>query len=215
VALLIRSPREPDIRSIAELHIRSWQFGHQGLFPQSVIDSVSVEERVDSWRETLASPSPGKTVLVAEQDGEIVGFVSSGPSRDRSVEAAAGEIYELFVEPDLVATGVGAALFRESLASRGVASAPSPSGSWRGTNALGASTSDKHSMWMARPERQPWVRSMPLRSDTDHRSAEARHAWRTLQPPAVAPRRHSRDGSHDLGDDAPMTAGGECSHAAP
>jgi ribosomal protein S18 acetylase RimI-like enzyme len=116
VALLIRNPGEPDIRSIAELHIRSWQFGHQGLFPQSVIDSVSVEERVDSWRETLASPSPGKTVLVAEQDGEIVGFVSSGPSRDRPVEAGAGEIYELFVEPDLVATGVGAALFRESLA---------------------------------------------------------------------------------------------------
>jgi ribosomal protein S18 acetylase RimI-like enzyme len=32
------------------------------------------------------------------------------------VEAGAGEIYELFVEPDLVATGVGDALFRESLA---------------------------------------------------------------------------------------------------
>jgi len=48
VTLQTRPAREEDVRAIAELHVRSWQFGHQRLVPKVVVDPVSVrnERRV-------------------------------------------------------------------------------------------------------------------------------------------------------------------------
>lgn len=96
------------------MHVRSWRIGHRGLYPQDVLDAVSVEEREPVWRDTLAVPSPGRIVLVAERAGSIVGFASGGPARERSNEATA-EVYELFVDPEVLGTGTGHALFRATL----------------------------------------------------------------------------------------------------
>lgn len=45
--------------------------------------------------------------LVAEVDGEIVGFVSVGAARD---EDADGELYAIYVQPDRWGSGVGRSL---------------------------------------------------------------------------------------------------------
>jgi L-amino acid N-acyltransferase YncA len=93
VTLQTRPAREEDVRVIAELYVRSWQFGHQRLLPKVVVDSVSVEEREASWEERLKGASSDDTILVADRDGEVVGFASAGPTNDRSTEARVAEIY--------------------------------------------------------------------------------------------------------------------------
>ncbi len=93
----------------------SWQFSHRGLFPDDVVDALSVEEREQSWQETLAGQFSGRTVLLAERGDEVLGFASAGPTRDPFSEPGTGEVYEIFVHPEAIGTGVGAALFQQTL----------------------------------------------------------------------------------------------------
>jgi GNAT superfamily N-acetyltransferase len=78
--------------------------------PKVVVDSVSIEEREARWEERMKGASSDDTILVVDRDGEVVGFASAGPTHDTSTEAGVAEIYELFVHPEAIGTGVGGAL---------------------------------------------------------------------------------------------------------
>ncbi len=112
----IRDATASDAPALANVHVLSWKFAHRGLFPDEVVEGLSFEERERSWRETLANPSPGKMVLVADRAGEVLGFTSFGPTRDPFSQPGIGEVYEFFVHPDAIGTGVGDALFQDTLA---------------------------------------------------------------------------------------------------
>ena len=114
MALQIRPARREDVQQLAKLHVDSWRFGHEGVYSSDVLDGVSVEDREKSWEEAFASPSPNRLVLVAEREGTVVGFATSGPARDASPVDTTAEVYELFVDPDAIGTGVGGALLHES-----------------------------------------------------------------------------------------------------
>ncbi len=115
MTLRIRHARRTDARAIADVHVLSWRFGHRGLFPDDVVDGLSVAERELSWRETLANPMPGRLTLVADRDGRLVGFATSGPTRDPRSDPTTGELYELFVHPEMIGSGVGVALMNCAL----------------------------------------------------------------------------------------------------
>jgi GNAT superfamily N-acetyltransferase len=105
-----------DVEAIAGVHVRSWQIGHQADYPKHVVESVSVGERSQVWQKALRDPSAEKTVLIAEIDGVVVGFISSGPVRGAIDDAArTGEVYELFVDPASFGRGVGTALMERTL----------------------------------------------------------------------------------------------------
>ena len=61
------------------------------------------------WQRVLERVGGGDAVLVAELDGEIVGFVSSGPIRER-IPGYSGEFYALYVLPEAQGCGIGTAL---------------------------------------------------------------------------------------------------------
>jgi ribosomal protein S18 acetylase RimI-like enzyme len=71
------------------------------VLPADGLAALSVERRAESFRR---SPP-----IVAEQDGEIVGFVAVGECRDEDAE---GELYAIYVDPRRWGAGVGRALIK-------------------------------------------------------------------------------------------------------
>jgi GNAT superfamily N-acetyltransferase len=110
----VRKATVADADVIARVHVASWQSAYRGLVPDTVLDELSVEKRAAGWREWLPKVDESRT-WVAEQDGEIVGFVNAGRCRDDDAAPGTGEINAIYVSADMWDTGVGAALMNEAV----------------------------------------------------------------------------------------------------
>lgn len=103
-----------DIDAVSTVRVRGWQFAYAGLMPKSHLDAMSVEQDAARRREFFGR---GPAVdLVAERDGEVVGWASFGPCRDEDAEPGDGELYALYVHPEQLSTGTGRALMEQVLA---------------------------------------------------------------------------------------------------
>jgi ribosomal protein S18 acetylase RimI-like enzyme len=96
---VIRPGTAADAEGVARVLVATWQAAYAHVLPQEQLQALSVEERAEWHR--------ARPPIVAEVDGEVVGFVSVGASRD---EDADGELYAIYVHPDHWSTGAGRAL---------------------------------------------------------------------------------------------------------
>ena len=105
---MVRKARVDDAAAIARVHTETWRVAYRGIVDDDVLDGLEASRgRIEAWREILASESA--RVFVAEADGTVGGFASAGPSRDRDMEGE-GEIYAIYVRPDLWGRALGCAL---------------------------------------------------------------------------------------------------------
>ena len=95
-----------DADSIGEMHVQAWREAYAGLFPDAVLAALDPAQRAAMWRGIIAE---GGSVQLAEQDGAIVGFGSSGLQRDASLPFA-GEIGDLYVLRRAQRRGIGRGL---------------------------------------------------------------------------------------------------------
>jgi ribosomal protein S18 acetylase RimI-like enzyme len=96
---MIRPGTAADAEDVARVHVASWQAAYAYALPHEQLMAQSVDERAQIWR---ASPP-----IVAEVDGQIVGFVSVGT---RHEEGADGQLFAIYVHPDDWGKGVGRSL---------------------------------------------------------------------------------------------------------
>jgi L-amino acid N-acyltransferase YncA len=113
--MLIREARPEDADAIATIHVRSWQAAYAGLLPREALAAMSIPDRADRWRSWLEPLAPGVRVWVADEDGRIIGFSSTGPSRDSDAAEHRAEVYTIYLAPDVVGTGRGRALFAHAM----------------------------------------------------------------------------------------------------
>jgi ribosomal protein S18 acetylase RimI-like enzyme len=109
---IIRTAEPEDAPGIALVHVESWRTTYAGIFPESVLNALSVEKRASFWRDTLAAPERSSAALVAcSRDGKVVGFVSGG--KERSGELGCdGELYAIYLFREAQRTGLGTRLVR-------------------------------------------------------------------------------------------------------
>lgn len=109
-----------DCEAVATVRVRGWQHAYAGLMPQSHLDAMSIEEDAATRRRFLAKGGGRMTNVVAELEGEVVGWGCYGPCRDGGDSAGECELYALYVLPERLSGGVGRALMEE-LTGRAVA----------------------------------------------------------------------------------------------
>lgn len=105
--------RAGDLDGVAAVRVRGWQAAYAGMLPQAYLDGMSVAEDAARRRSRFAASRGRACDLVAVDAADtVVGWASLGPWRgpDAAAAAGAGEVYALYVQPELVGTGVGRAL---------------------------------------------------------------------------------------------------------
>ena len=105
----VRRARLEDARAIARVHAETWREAYEHVFGAERLASVTVGARLGQWERILAANQ--SDVFVAAADG-IVGFVSTGDSRDADADA---ELFAIYVLPGIWGTGAGSALMRAGI----------------------------------------------------------------------------------------------------
>jgi ribosomal protein S18 acetylase RimI-like enzyme len=99
LAIVIRPATPKDAEAVARVQIESWRGAYKHLFSDEQLAAISLAERTANW-----SRWPP---LVAEVDGDVVGFVAVGPAHDADAD---GELWAIYVRPDRWGMGIGRAL---------------------------------------------------------------------------------------------------------
>lgn len=108
----IRIAVEADAAAVAALHVQAWQWAYRSQIPDAYLDALSdrLDQRTTWWREQLSRPPAEERIWVTSLGERIVGFASTGPSRDPDAAPGIAELGAIYLEPSIVGTGVGRTL---------------------------------------------------------------------------------------------------------
>jgi|ERR671919_1221438 ribosomal protein S18 acetylase RimI-like enzyme len=107
--LHVRPASGSDAGAIAGVQARSWQAAYLGILPSEILVGFGEAQGITFWQRILERAGSDDSVLVAEFEREVVGFVSCGPIRDR-IPGYNGEFYALYVLPEAQGCGIGTSL---------------------------------------------------------------------------------------------------------
>jgi len=119
----VRAAVADDARSIAEVHVESWKTTYKGIFPETVLDNLSVEKREHSWNAALAETNL-VTLVACDAGHRVVGFICGGAERTGQL-GCDGELYATYLLEGAQRQGLGTLLIRRfvhELKSRGFTS---------------------------------------------------------------------------------------------
>ncbi len=73
---MIRPATVDDASAIGHVHVESWRNTYRGLMPDAVLDGLSVEQRVNFWREVIERAKKQSVFVVTGQQDKVIGFVN-------------------------------------------------------------------------------------------------------------------------------------------
>lgn len=105
--MLIRPAHKADAQSMAHVYVQTWQDTYLGLVPFGYLYTMSARELERGFlNETLSNRVFS---YVAEEAGEVIGFISGGYARQAD-DIYEGEIYALYVLKSYQRQGTGTQL---------------------------------------------------------------------------------------------------------
>ena len=111
----IRKARLEDAEGIAKVHIESWRFTYKGIMEETLLASLELESRTKEW-ESVLSGDDWPAYVAINATGSIRGFVHLSNYRDNDLKNQnVGEITAIYIDPNIIGTGIGALLFEEGL----------------------------------------------------------------------------------------------------
>ncbi|GAA2767456.1 GNAT family N-acetyltransferase [Streptomyces paradoxus] len=111
----VREMDEADIEAVSTIRVRGWQAAYAGIVPQTYLDAMTVEGDAGQRRQWFSQPGRKSRDLVELGDRGPVGWISFGPYRGEmpGLERV-GEVYALYISPDLIGQGIGRTLLGEA-----------------------------------------------------------------------------------------------------
>jgi ribosomal protein S18 acetylase RimI-like enzyme len=103
------SPRDEPV--ISELYVASRREAWRGIVDEVYLDRLNVEEEGRELLTDFAPRDAGWRVLVGEEGGRVVGFVTFVANH----ESRTGHVGALFVSPDRFRSGIGTSLLHAAV----------------------------------------------------------------------------------------------------
>lgn len=115
----VRPADAADADAIADVGCRAWEATYRGVVPDPELDHW-IGANHAAWGELFAGrapDSPGR-IWVADRDGTVVGYATTSPAKDtwRAPPDGAGEVTNLYLDPDVIGTGIGRLLYEHAVA---------------------------------------------------------------------------------------------------
>jgi ribosomal protein S18 acetylase RimI-like enzyme len=105
--ITLRLATAADAAGIARVHVETWRTAYRGILPAEFLAALSVERRAAGWRQAAAlSGQEGRSLIVAEEHGRIVGFAAGGPAQTPD-PVYTGELYAIYVLDAFQRRGIG------------------------------------------------------------------------------------------------------------
>ncbi|MEV6578631.1 GNAT family N-acetyltransferase [Streptomyces sp. NPDC051582] len=109
-----------DIEAVSTIRVRGWQAAYAGIVPRTHLDAMTVEDDAGRRRQWFSRPGRTSRDLVALGDRGPVGWICFGPCRsEMPAPERVGEVYALYITPDLLGRGIGRTLLGEAHAQMG------------------------------------------------------------------------------------------------
>ena len=112
---VVRRAELHDASAIARVHLASHLEAYSHAIDRSLLEGFTLEIREGVWTRSLEHE--GSDVWVAERDGDLVGFASSGPSRD-DPPVRPLELWSLYLLQAEHGSGAGQLLLDAAVADR-------------------------------------------------------------------------------------------------
>jgi len=107
--VLIRPVRESDVEALGRVHVQCWHETYDHLVSQAALARLSPRRVAELWTHWTQQGEDHR-LFAALDRGEIVGFVGSGPARDRDAPRER-ELYFIYLLAQYQGTGTGQKLF--------------------------------------------------------------------------------------------------------
>ena len=103
----IREATPEDAPGLAYVSYTSRRTTYTGILPDSMLETIGMEERIARWKARLEEEDLSRFCYVVEDEGgAIVGFATGGPSRDHDPNYP-GELYTLYLLQETQRKGLG------------------------------------------------------------------------------------------------------------
>lgn len=109
----IRYATRNDAKAISTIYQQSTQSAYQDVMPEAPIYARLLGRLEPFWLQKLAlPPAKEQRLLVADYEGQVIGFVESGAATSPAEGATqdTGELHFLFVAPEFMGGGIGSRL---------------------------------------------------------------------------------------------------------
>lgn len=106
---VVRIAEADDLAGVQSVAQRTWRATYNGMIPDTDIDAF-LESNYNLERLTFIRESMGPGMLVAVNDGQVVGYVMITKDRD-----GFAQIWAIYVLPDWQRRGVGSILWQAAL----------------------------------------------------------------------------------------------------
>lgn len=103
-----------DADRLGVVHTQVWREAYASAMPADFLGALDPVASARRWRETLLAPHPAASTLVATADDLVVGFATTGPSRD-DPPVPDVELYAINLLAELHGTGVAHQLLEAAL----------------------------------------------------------------------------------------------------
>jgi GNAT superfamily N-acetyltransferase len=104
MSLHIRAATVQDAPAVAAVRVVSWQAAYAGVVPDAYLAAMNLN--LAHWTKLANGEEPGSELLVAEEDGRIVGFAVYGAARPPSF-GYGGELHATYWLPEATGKGYG------------------------------------------------------------------------------------------------------------
>jgi ribosomal protein S18 acetylase RimI-like enzyme len=106
-----RQARLGDVERLALLHADSWRRTYRGMMADAFLDGDVVSNRLQVWRDRLASARPDQFILLADDGARLAGFVCAFGAEDPTWGSY---IDNLHVANEYQRKGIGESLMRDA-----------------------------------------------------------------------------------------------------